>query len=429
MASRKSIRSLEAAGPVAYGRKWRGEQRMVIKLTSKAFIDAPEQFYDRARREHPVAPARIGPFKFMALWRFEDCQKVLKHPGISRNRGKALGKPPTDLPFALPLPKRLKPLVKSMITEDDPNHRRLRNLVRAQFTPQAIGQLRGALEHHADRLLAETGEGKPFEVQSALSLPLSTHAIAAMLGVDDDVMPELKRALNTVSTGFSLWRIGTLLFRDLPKSAAFLEGVIAAKRQRPGADLLSGLLRPAQGEASLTDEEALAMTFLLLIAGFETTTHLVSNGAHALLQHPSALAELREDPSLWPEAIDEILRLYGPIHSTKPNFAAETITVRGVTIPRGPPIMPMLGCANRDPDAFEAPEAFRIHRSHRHHLAFGYGPHYCLGAHLAKLEAEVALRALFERYPHLGLSEAHPAPKRATLPGWSRYQALWLQPA
>ena len=400
---------------------------MVINLASKAFIDAPEQFYERARQEHPVAPARIGPFKFMALWRFEDCQKVLKHPGISRNRGTALGKPATDLPFALPLPKRLKPLVKSMITEDDPNHRRLRNLVRAQFTPQAIGQLRGALEHHADRLLAETGEGKPFEVQSALSLPLSTHAIAAMLGVDDDVMPELKRALNTVSTGFSLWRIGTLLFRDLPKSAAFLEGVIAAKRQRPGADLLSGLLRPAQGEASLTDEEALAMTFLLLIAGFETTTHLVSNGAHALLQHPSALAELREDPSLWPEAIDEILRLYGPIHSTKPNFAAEPIALRGVTIARGTPIMPMLGCANRDPDAFEAPEEFRIHRPHRHHLAFGYGPHYCLGAHLAKLEAEVALRALFTRYPGLTLSANHGAPQRASLPGWSRYQALWVE--
>ena len=400
---------------------------MVINLASKAFIDAPEQFYERARQEHPVAPARIGPFKFMALWRFEDCQKVLKHPGISRNRGTALGKPATDLPFALPLPKRLKPLVKSMITEDDPNHRRLRNLVRAQFTPQAIGQLRGALEHHADRLLAETGEGKPFEVQSALSLPLSTHAIAAMLGVDDDVMPELKRALNTVSTGFSLWRIGTLLFRDLPKSAAFLEGVIAAKRQRPGADLLSGLLRPAQGEASLTDEEALAMTFLLLIAGFETTTHLVSNGAHALLQHPSALAELREDPSLWPEAIDEILRLYGPIHSTKPNFAAEPIALRGVTIARGTPIMPMLGCANRDPDAFEAPEEFLIHRPHRHHLAFGYGPHYCLGAHLAKLEAEVALRALFTRYPGLTLSANHGAPQRASLPGWSRYQALWVE--
>jgi len=402
---------------------------MVINLASKAFIDAPERFYERARREHPVAPARIGPFKFMALWRFEDCQRVLKHPGISRNRGKALGKPATDLPFALPLPKRLKPLVKSMITEDDPNHRRLRNLVRAQFTPQAIGQLRGALEHHADRLLAKTGEGEPFEVQSALSLPLSTHAIATMLGVDDGVMPELKRALNTVSTGFSLWRIGTLLFRDLPKSAAFLEGVITAKRQQPGADLLSGLLMPAQGEAPLSDEEALAMTFLLMIAGFETTTHLVSNGAHALLQHPGALAELREDPSLWPEAVDEILRLYGPIHSTKPNFAAEPITVRGITIHRGTPIMPMLGCANRDPDAFEAPEAFRIHRPHRHHLAFGYGPHYCLGAHLAKLEAEVALRALFQRYPRLGLSEAHPPPQRATLPGWSRYQALWLQPA
>jgi cytochrome P450 len=402
---------------------------MVINLASKAFIDAPERFYERARQEHPVAPARIGPFKFMALWRFEDCQRVLKHPGISRNRGKALGKPPTDLPFALPLPKRLKPLVKSMITEDDPNHRRLRNRVRAQFTPQAIGQLRGALGHHADRLLAETGEGKPFEVQSALSLPLSTHAIATMLGVDDDVMPELKRALNTVSTGFSLWRIGTLLFRDLPKSAAFLESVIAAKRQLPGPDLLSGLLMPAQGEAPLSDEEALAMTFLLMIAGFETTTHLVSNGAHALLQHPSALAELREDPTLWPEAIDEILRLYGPIHSTKPNFAAEPITVRGITLSRGTPIMPMLGCANRDPDAFEAPEAFRIHRPHRHHLAFGYGPHYCLGAHLAKLEAEIALRTLFERYPRLGLSKAHPPPQRATLPGWSRYQALWLQAA
>ena len=213
-------------------------------------------------------------------------------------------------------------------------------MVRAQFTPQAISQLRGALEHHAERLLAETQEGEPFEVQSALSLPLSTHAIAAMLGVDDDVMPELKRTLNTLSTGFSVWRIGTLLFRELPQKRSLHRGVIAAKRQRPGADLLSGLLVPAQGEAQLTDEEALAMTFLLLIAGFETTTHLVSNGAHALLQHPGALEELREDPTLWPEAIDEILRLYGPIHSTKPNFAAEPITVSGVTIPRGPPSCP-----------------------------------------------------------------------------------------
>ena len=105
-------------------------------------------------------------------------------------------------------------------------------MVRAQFTPQAISQLRGALEHHAERLLAETREGEPFEVQSALSLPLSTHAIAAMLGVDDDVMPELKRTLNTLST-LLLWRIGTLLFRELPKSAAFIEGVIGPSANGP----------------------------------------------------------------------------------------------------------------------------------------------------------------------------------------------------
>ena len=154
----------------------------------------------------------------------------------------------------------------------------------------------------------------------------------------------------------------------------------------------------------LDEDELIAMMFLLIFAGYETTVHLITNAVLTLLQHPDELAKLKSNPELAEGAVEEVLRFRGPVHGTKPNWAREDIEMHGVLIKRGTPVMPLLGAANRDPRQFPNPEVFDIERTPNKHLAFGYGIHMCLGAWLARLETRVALNTLFRRNPNLSLS-------------------------
>ena len=165
------------------------------------------------------------------------------------------------------------------------------------------------------------------------------------------------------------------------------------------------------------------MVFLLVIAGFETTVHLISNGVLSLLEHPEQLARLRADPQLVDSAVEEILRFNGPIQGTKLCFAREPVTLHGVTIEKGAAVVPLLGAANHDPSVFENPEVFDIARSPNRHMGFGHGPHYCLGANLAKLETRIALKQLFERFPDLVLASPGEL-KLQRIPLWHRYENL-----
>ena len=229
---------------------------------------------------------------------------------------------------------------------------------------------------------------------------------------------------DVVAKGFSGMRLIRTLFVELPPTERFVRNLVREKRDNPGGDILTGLIEAEDDGDTLTEDEIVSMVFLLIIGGYETALHLITNGVLTLLQHPDQLERLRDDPGLINTAVEEILRHRGPIQSTKPGFAAEDITLHGVTIPKGKPIMPLFGAANHDPRAFDAPQEFDIARTPNRHLGFGHGIHFCLGAHLARAEARLALINLLERFPDLRFAVDPAALKMQSLPGWHRYDGL-----
>jgi cytochrome P450 len=196
---------------------------------------------------------------------------------------------------------------------------------------------------------------------------------------------------------------------------AYLREVIAARRHAPGDDLISAMIQAQEERDALSDAELLSTSFLLLLAGHETTTNLIGNGTLALLRHPGELARLRGEPELLEGAIEELLRFDSPVQATA-RIPLEDVSIGGHSVPKESLVMTVLGAANRDPAVFEAPDRLDLGRGEvRQHLSFGFGTHFCLGAGLARLEARIAFRGLLERFPHLALAGDEPPPRRPNL--------------
>lgn len=392
-----------------------------INLASKDFNNNKYTWYERIREERPVGTAKISLIGTVyTVARHDDCEELLKHPNVLRNRSNAIGG--SRLPF--PVPNSIKPLVESMIVEDDPNHRRLRELVRRGFRPQAIEQIEKRIDSYSQELLEGLSSSGEFDLQSQYALPIPVRMIGDMLGVSRNDMPRFQQSMSVLSKGFSGWRLLRTLFFDLPTTAQFVRELVRKKKHNPGDDILTALIQADDEGDRLTEDELVAMVFLLILAGFETTVHLITNGVLTLLQHPEQLERLRAEPELFDSAVEEILRFRGPVQSTKPGWASEDITLRGVTIPKGKPIMPLFGAANHDPRVFDNPAEFDVARSPNKHLGFGHGVHFCLGAHLARAETKLALRNLIDRFPNLKLGVDPADLKLQLVPGWHRYQAL-----
>ncbi|HWM05604.1 MAG TPA: cytochrome P450, partial [Actinophytocola sp.] len=192
--------------------------------------------------------------------------------------------------------------------------------------------------------------------------------------------------------------------RRLDGLVEYLRGLIERRRNAPGDDLLTRLIHISDGTDRLSDDELVAMVFLLVTAGYETTYHLITNGVAALLAHPDQLDRLDERPELIDLAVEEMLRYTGTVGGTEPTYAAEELDIGEITIPRGALVIPLLAAANRDPDVFDRPDEFDITRDPNPHLAFSKGSHFCLGAALARLETRIAVATLFRRYPDTRLA-------------------------
>ena len=355
--------------------------------------------------------------------RYEDCRTVLTDPRFLRNRGRATGKGSNPIPF--PLPKSIAAIARSMIIEDDPEHRRLRNLVGKAFTPRAVGRLSDRVEELSHELLdGLERRGGSFDLLDAYARPIPTRVIALLMGIPKDDMERFNAGLQVLSKGFSGWAVVRTLLWDLRGTRHFMGELIARKRAEPGDDLLSELIHAEEHGDRLSHDELLSMAFLLIIAGFETTLHLITNGVRTLLEHPDQLARLRAEPELWDSAVEEILRHRGPVHGTKPLYPSEDVTFHGVTFKRGSATIPLLAAANHDPTVFPDPDRFDVARSPNRHLGFGFGAHFCLGAQLARMETRVALRNLVERNPNLRLAVPPSELVIQRLPGWHRHQSL-----
>ncbi|MFD4708588.1 cytochrome P450 [Streptomyces sp. NPDC058430] len=288
-----------------------------------------------------------------------------------------------------------------LLITDPPHHTRLRSLVTRAFTARRVESLRPRIQRITDDLLdAMLPHGRADLVES-FAFPLPLTVICELLGVPDIDRADFRRMSNEVVAPSD--RDGE--YATFVELAAYLRDLIEDKRaSAPADDLLSALIRTtAEDGDRLSPDELCAMAFILLIAGHETTVNLIAGGVRALLRHPDQLAALRADMTLLGGAVEEMLRYEGPVENATYRFTVEDTEVGGTVIPGGSAVLVGLAAADHDPERFPEPDHFDIRRDARGHIAFGHGLHHCLGAPLARLEGQIALRALLDRAPALAL--------------------------
>jgi cytochrome P450 len=295
----------------------------------------------------------------------------------------------------------------SMLAVDQPAHTRYRKLVSRAFTARAVAALRSRTEEIADELLTGLERRRDVDLMTEYASLLPATVIAEMLGAPVAMSRRFlawgAEAARSLDAGLSLSEFRRSE-RGLRALQRWMEGHFAHLRAHPGDDILSTLVHAQSAEGKLTQDELTATAMLLLAAGFETTVNLIGNGTALLIAHPEQHDRLRAEPALWPNAVDEVLRLDSPVQRTGRVAQRDTV-LAGVRVPVGKPVMTLLGGANRDPEVFDEPGRFDVGRPNAgEHLAFSSGIHYCLGAGLARMEGTVGLQALFGRFPDIALA-------------------------
>ena len=291
----------------------------------------------------------------------------------------------------------------NMLNIDPPDHTRLRRLVLKAFTPRRIAALRPRVEEITSSLLdAMASRGDTADLVQAFAFPLPVTVISELLGIPAADQQQFSAWAHTVVATDSTYEEALVEARQAMYD--YFTSLLSAKRRSPSDDLLSALIMARDDDESLSEPELIAMVYLLLIAGHETTVNLIANGTLALLTHPGELARLRADASLLPSAVEELLRFTGALNHATERFTLEPTEIGGLTIPANKLVICAISDANRDPERFPDPGRLDLTRDATGHVAFGHGIHYCLGAPLARLEAEVALGALVSRFPALSLA-------------------------
>jgi hypothetical protein len=343
----------------------------------------------------------------------EDVQTALREPLLSARR--------FDLAFleeTAPLPPVIdrefnvlcSGLSQQMLFQDAPDQTRARSLVSRQFTPRVLTAIRTQIQTIADQLLDKVVQRDEMDLIADFAFPLPATVIARLLGVNDGDLIQFKSwsdAFVHFIGGQNSLEEDLRAYDSLRALNGYFHQVVASVRQSPDDTNLLSLLANAVDEQGtrLTDEEVTMNGMLLLAAGHETTTHLIGNGLLLLFQHPQVMRELQEDPTLMPGAVEEMLRYEGPVQWTN-RIALSHFSFKGVNIKRGQAVNIALAAANRDPARFSDPDVFDIRRKDNRHVAFGSGPHFCLGAALARMEAEIALNTLLRRFPGIRRADA-----------------------
>jgi cytochrome P450 len=365
-----------------------------------------DPYYRRLRSTVPVY--WVDQISGWVVTRYADVSTLLRSPNASSDR-------------ATRAPQQTRPEFQvlnevrahSMLNTDPPRHTRLRSLVNKAFTPKTVEELAPFIRAFVDQALDVALARGRMDVMADLAFPLPATVIAEMLGVPPEDRDRFKHWSDdaTAALGNLPANLSPEVLRQsvagLRALEAYFRDIIARRRAEPRHDLISGLIRAQEEGDRLSDQELLANCVLLLNAGHETTTNLIGNGTYALLRHPDQLKRLRDDPSLLPRGIEELLRYDSPVQFTNRILTAD-MELGGKTLRAGQMVLLVLAAANRDPEPFPDPDRLDVGRANNKHVAFGLGPHFCLGAPLARLEGRLVLEALLRRAPHLRLDGPPP---------------------
>jgi cytochrome P450/class 3 adenylate cyclase/tetratricopeptide (TPR) repeat protein len=369
---------------------------------SREFHANPYPFYHRLRAEDPVHRTAQG---YWVVTRYPDVMTVMRDQRFGREDfGPAISAVYGDDSERVPRP---------MVFRDPPAHTRLRSLVSKAFTSRVVEGLKPRIREIVDGRLDLVQQRGTMDVIADLAYPLPVTVICELLGAPPEDADTMRQWTADITR--SLDALGLHSDREIVKRGRaarhslgeYFRGLLPERRAHPRADLLSQLLAAEEQGDKLSEDELIATCVLIFIAGHETTVNLIGNGLLALLRHPEQLERVQADPALIAGAVEELLRYDSPVQRTA-RVATEDVEIGGKTIPKHALVVAAIGAANRDPEQFADPDRFDIARQDNHHVAFGFGIHFCLGAPLARVEAQIAIETLLRRMPRLALAGGSP---------------------
>ncbi len=366
----------------------------------------PHPLYRQMRENDPVF--RVIDGMGQTVWfftRYEDSVSILKDKRSIKNPRKSLSVEVLKDrfgydPSAAQNNESMWDVVNlHMLNQDPPDHTRLRGIVHKAFTPQRVRDLQPRIEQIATDLLDAMADKSDGDLVEDFALPLPITVIAEMLGIPVKDQAQFRKWTNVILAG-DMSSMDMIM-----EFVQYMNAMIETRRTEDTGDILSALVRVEDNGQQLDHMELLSMIFLLLVAGHETTVNLIANGMLDLLQHPDQFEMLRNNPDLTNQAIEEMLRYNGPVDGTTNRWASDDLEWDdGHVIKAGDVLIPLLLAADRDPDVFDDPETFDITRNPNPHIAFGHGIHFCLGAPLARMEGNIAISQLINRFPNMRLN-------------------------
>jgi cytochrome P450 len=367
-------------------------------------INDPYPIYHRMRAEAPV----LLHGGVAAITRYSDAQMVLSNISDysnSRTRGAhvdviARHLSPDD-------EAKLRECVRFhdrwLVRLDPPDHTRIRGLAHRVFTPRRVAGMRDLVQRTTDELLDKAAYKEQIDVIDEVAYKLPLIVISSMLGVPPSAFSQIHEWSKTIAIFIGNdFSNAADMYRTLAEFRIYLKEMIAERREAPHTDLLAALLAADEQGDGLNQEELEAMFILLLFAGHDTTTNLIGSGLYSLLTHPDQRRRLDDEPDLMTNAVEELLR-FEPPNQTVHRSAIRTTVINGTVVPEGTSIKVMVGAANRDPERFPEPDRLDIARQDVRHFSFGFGPHFCLGQALARLEAPIVIGTLLQRFPELAI--------------------------
>ena len=372
-------------------------------LSSAAHFAAPEATFAALRAAGPLAPARlpfIGNTWFTTT--YAASAEMLKNADLFARQPEIAGLKSTAH-FKWWMPKTLHRLADNMMAKDDPDHRRLRGTVDHAFARRDIASMEPQLRTTAEGILDGTKPGQTLDIAALYTREIPFRAICDLLGLTHADSEKARRMTDGIGKMTGLLSFLTAM----PGLAAFrrlLESRFQAKGTPPDQGLMA-LLQTSEARAALSDDERVAMIFLLFVGGHETTQHLINGAILILAQNREIKQQIIADPAHLPLFIEEVFRHFAPVQMTKPRFVTADTTFHGTALKQGVQIAAHIGCANRDPAKYQDPDTFDPRRKPNPHLGFSAGPHFCLGLMLARLEARIALETLFVRHPNLKITD------------------------